>query len=154
MNDLHQWVRQRSVDDPKPVTAHGLWRDYCEECGDDAVNDWLLANRDSIGPGLVADVLRVLRQRKAKLESKHSIFDDRYVVDEENTWKRMGDMVGSDHGYVADGYDLRAIANVKHRELHRILQRKVGDRRTSEVFTEEQLQSMVDYYLGGNNGTV
>lgn len=66
-------------------------------------------------------------------------FTTEYVVNSENVRRKVADMTGADHRFVASGYaDQKATAALLEK-FHLAVARKVGDgRRTSDVISEEQ----------------
>lgn len=71
----------------------------------------------------------------------------RFVVDDKNTHRLLGDMTGADHLFVAKGYERDSKAAKMRAALHRAAARAVGDKRTSEVLTVEQWESLCAKYL-------
>lgn len=71
-----------------------------------------------------------------------SAFDIRFVVDEENLRKRVADMTGADHAFVADRYQASANRELMLCEFHRAVATKVGKRRTADVLDVEQYESL------------
>lgn len=66
-----------------------------------------------------------------------------YVVDEDNTRKRAADMTGSEHLFVAENtYQRSANEALMLAAFHRAVAKKVGKKRTSEVFTEAEYEAM------------
>jgi hypothetical protein len=59
-----------------------------------------------------------------------------YAVDAENTRRRVADMTGSDHRFVADSYAASATKARMLATFHEAVARKVGRRRTAEVMSE------------------
>lgn len=72
----------------------------------------------------------------------------RYVVDENETRRVLGDMTGTDHLFVADGYRESAAKARMLEAFHRAVARKVGKRKTSDVFTEAEYQRLYDSITG------
>lgn len=71
-----------------------------------------------------------------------STFAVRLVVDEDNTRRPIGDMTGSDHLFVAGEYGRSAQTAAMLQAFHKAVARKVGKRRTAEVFSEAQYEAM------------
>lgn len=76
----------------------------------------------------------------------------RYVVDDEETRRLLGDMTGADHLFVANGYRESAAKARMLEAFHRAVAKKVGKRKTSDVFTEAQYQKLYDSITGGTTG--
>lgn len=70
------------------------------------------------------------------------LFNIRYRVDVENTVRRFGDMTGPDHLFVASSYSQSAKSDAMKAAFHEALARKVKNRRTEDVLTPKQLQSL------------
>lgn len=71
-----------------------------------------------------------------------STFAVRLVVDEDETRRPIGQMTGRDHLFVADGYGRTAKKAAMLEAFHRAVAKKVGKRRTADVFSETQYQQM------------
>lgn len=67
------------------------------------------------------------------------VFDLTFEVDNEHTRRRLGDMVGSDHLWVASRYHLSANKQLLLAAFHKAVADQIGVRRTSDVYSEEQL---------------
>ena len=63
-------------------------------------------------------------------------------VDDKLTRRRVGDMTGADHLFVADGYAARSKTAALLARFHQAVAKKVGERRTSEVLSEEDYLRM------------
>jgi hypothetical protein len=66
-----------------------------------------------------------------------------YVVDSSNMRRRVADMTGADHVYVADRYAHSANEARMLSAFHRAVAERVGDRKTSDVFSETEYASML-----------
>jgi hypothetical protein len=66
-----------------------------------------------------------------------------YVVNSDNLRLTVADMTGTDHQFVAGGYESTAKNASMLAAFHRAVAKKVGDRRTADVFTEEQYDTML-----------
>lgn len=71
-----------------------------------------------------------------------------YVVNRENLRRRVADMTGADHLFVANTYMLTSKRASMLAAFHRAVAKKVGDRRTAEVFSEEQYLAMYRSIVG------
>lgn len=72
-----------------------------------------------------------------------SVFFETLTVDEKNTRKQACDMTGSEHLFVAEHrYRNPAKRLVMLASFHEAVAKKVGDRHTSEVFTEDEYIAM------------
>lgn len=98
--------------------------------------------REFVGNRLRATRYMIRQGRERSDDHGRSIFDQDFVVDEAFTRKRLGAMTGPDHRFVAAEYDRAASEAKQYAALHRLIAKRVGARRTDEVFTEEQLQSL------------
>src|SRR5262245_6594086 len=83
---------------------------------------------------------------KAKADPKAlSVFRDiRYVVDEHQTRRPLGDMSGPDLRYAAAGYQREEQRAALERAFLLALARKVGKRRVRDVLTEAKVQRLRD----------
>ncbi len=77
-----------------------------------------------------------------------SMFDVSYCIDSNLTWRRMGDMTGVDHLYVAGQYHNSARTDLMLAAFHEAVAKKVRQRRTQDVFNETQLQRLYDSITG------
>ncbi len=77
-----------------------------------------------------------------------SVFDIRFVVDGENLRKRVADMTGADHRFVADSYDSSATQAAMLAQFHRAIAKKVGKRRTADVLDAGQYESLLKSITG------
>lgn len=78
----------------------------------------------------------------AMRDAVRSPFDVEYVVNGENLRRKVRDMTGQDHRFVADEYAETKQTALLLESFHRAVAKKVGRRRTSEVFTEETYLAM------------
>lgn len=65
-------------------------------------------------------------------------FRQAFVVTRDNLWRHVADMTGADHRYVADQYEVTGTRALAHCAFHRAVAKKVGMRRTADVFTEDE----------------
>lgn len=98
-------------------------------------------NRARASAREAGDALKRVQTGESSIADE-SIFEVRYVVDGENTRRRMADMTGPDHLFVANNYESTAKQAKLKSAFHRAIAKKVGGRRTSDVFTAEQVQAM------------
>lgn len=71
-----------------------------------------------------------------------SLFEVVLVVDDKNTRRRQGEMTGEDHRYVATSYAASAKPLLLLEAFHQAVAKRIGKRRTSEVFTEEKFAAL------------
>lgn len=71
-----------------------------------------------------------------------SQFADWKVIDAENTRRKVADMTGADHAFVADAYGRSGRYDLMLEAFHKAVAKKVGKRRTADVLTEEQYGSL------------
>lgn len=109
---------------------------------------WIAAHYNSL-----RSRTRIMAPRRAFAEAAERFTETRepvildpfaavYVVDHENLRRRVADMTGADHSFVADRY-----ADDKHtaamlEAFHRAVAKKVGDKRTADVFSTDQYLAM------------
>ncbi|HEY9367594.1 hypothetical protein [Streptomyces sp.] len=77
-----------------------------------------------------------------------STFAVRLVVDGDNTRRPIGQMTGSDHRFVAGEYGRSAKTARMLQSFHLAVAKKVGKRKTVEVFSEEQYEQMYRSIVG------
>ena len=118
----------------------------------DLLSGWLMVNAVAL---LSADIRRTWvneRRTKARTEmakamqrgdsgamkrAAQTVFDtERFVVDNKNTWRILGDMTKKDHTFVAAKYDERSQEAHVRAAFHRALARRLtGNQKTSDVIT-------------------
>lgn len=102
---------------------------------------------------------RVAQPRRAFAEAARSFADTgdaavlrpfaaEYVVDAENTRRTVAQMTGTDHLFVADRYEDTEKRAKLEKLFHRAVAMKVGNRLTTEVFSEEQYAAMYQSLTG------
>lgn len=72
----------------------------------------------------------------------------RYVVDDGETRRALGDMTGTDHLFVADGYEQSAAKARMLAAFHKAVAKRVGKRKTSDVFSEAEYRKLYDSLTG------
>jgi hypothetical protein len=104
----------------------------------------VMENFTTILHGLIAQRLLRIRQRtrSGRSTTGASIFDADFVISDDDTRMHLGDMTGPHHLYVARSYENDAAESRFYAKLHRAIAKAVGNRKTSEVFTEDQLASL------------
>lgn len=70
------------------------------------------------------------------------MFSITHRVDDGNTQKLVGEMTGEDHLFVASDYGQQAKPLLMEEAFHKAVAKKVGSKRTSEVFTEAEYEAM------------
>lgn len=76
-------------------------------------------------------------------QSSHlSVFDLTYTVTDDNIRRKMGDMTGADHLYVAQSYTASAAKQKMLAAFHKKVAEIVGDARTADVINETDLEEM------------
>lgn len=73
-----------------------------------------------------------------------------HKVSDDGTQREAAQMDGSDHHYVAARYDDRSKRNGMFAAFHRAVAKKCGHRRTDEVFTAEQYESLYSSITGAH----
>lgn len=117
---------------------------------------WLQTN----APRFLAQEIRSLNQRNRSIAARRAnsryfaakaakdpsllaeVFAVRYVVDPNNTMLPLSEMTGSDHRFVASRYGTTARKTLMLEAFHRAVADRVGERKTKEVFTEEEYLAM------------
>ena len=77
-----------------------------------------------------------------------SVFDLRYVVGDDNRWRRLGEMTAVDHLYVADHYAHQSHAAALLEAFHRAVAKKVGKRTTAAALDEAQYSRLFRSIVG------
>lgn len=83
---------------------------------------------------------------------EEGIFEQLYVVAEDKLRRKLGDMTGTDHVFVATRYQNSAQRDGLLAEFHRAVARKVKKRKTSEVMSEEQYEALLRSVLAPHHG--
>lgn len=76
-------------------------------------------------------------------------FRQAYVVSHDNLWRRVAEMTGEDHRFVADQYEARGNRLLMLASFHRVIARKIGGRRTEEVFSEAEYADLMTTFTNG-----
>lgn len=71
-----------------------------------------------------------------------SHFVTRYEIDDAHTRRRVADMTGADHNYVADRYNVTGKQALLLESFHRAIAKKVGKRRTADAINEDQYDAL------------
>lgn len=77
-----------------------------------------------------------------------STFAVRLVIDDDNTRRPIGQMTGADHRYVAGEYGRSAATARMLQAFHVAVAKKIGKRKTVEVFSEDQYEQMYRSLVG------
>lgn len=163
MNALCRAVLGES-DSPLPIVA----QDLVTRLGDndqELLTGWLEARaadflRDHLGHMMRSD-RRVSRSQASRALERPRAFERaarafeagdasalgarfraEYLIDDKGTRRRVADMTGPDHLFVATGYQTESKHSAFLARVHRAVAKKIGDRKTSEVYTEEQYAEM------------
>jgi hypothetical protein len=123
----------------------------------DLLSGWLHA----MAPHLVTDMIttreRSLRATSRRRAGAHEFADAAaagddermrsfaitYAVDEQHTRRRVADMTGADHRFVADSYAQSATKARMLATFHEAVARKVGRRRTADVMSEAEYDRLL-----------
>lgn len=119
----------------------------------DELDEWVAASTrrfiaNAMKSKLGADRRRSRTQASAKQFSETDIdeivdsFSVTYVIGSEKIRRRVGDMNGADHIFVADSYDHDAAPLLMAAAFHRAVAKKAGKRRTADVMTVEQYDEL------------
>jgi len=133
-------------------------RAHLEEKEPDLLEEWL---REQLSSFLATSLRRVqssrrMRDRKRMKARAFSqsiknwsgapednlTFNVTYTVDDEHTRRRVGDMTGDDHNYVAESYERTAENHKMLAAFHRAVARKVGKRKTGDVLTPQDYHKL------------
>jgi hypothetical protein len=83
------------------------------------------------------------RAAKSGDPAELGVFSVRLHVDDNHTQRRTGDMRGPDHLYVSGEYQKEGKLATLRAAFHKKVAARVGDKRTCEVFTEEEYAAML-----------
>lgn len=124
----------------------------------DVVSEWLDANRITL---LAIEIGHRFRTRRQSAESRKraafadaaeagelAVFLEYAVVDADGTRKRIGDMTGADHRFVAGEYQASSEWDALMAAFHRAIAKRVGPKRTADVLSERQYLAIYDRNLG------
>jgi hypothetical protein len=103
-------------------------------------------------PELVSGAVHLQRGEAAAEDGDYeplSHFAVVYAIDDENTRRPVGEMTGADHRFVAGRYKASAASDLMLAAFHEKVAKKVGSRRTADVFSEEQYDAMLRSLTGG-----
>lgn len=67
-----------------------------------------------------------------------------YSIDEANTRRKVADMTGDDHRFVAAKYGSSGRYDLMLEAFHKAVAREIGKKRTADVFTEGQYLNLLD----------
>lgn len=98
----------------------------------------LIARRDTAARTRARLVADSVRFREAVEAGEIDTWQISYVIDDSDTRRRLGDMTGADHRFVAAQYTTESNRQKLFAAFHVAVAKKVGARRTADVFTEEQ----------------
>lgn len=70
-----------------------------------------------------------------------------YVVNDDNTRRPVADMTGADHRYVAGQYEAEGKRALMLKAFHNAVAKKVGMRRTGDVFTPDTYDYLLSSFL-------
>jgi hypothetical protein len=79
-----------------------------------------------------------------------SVFREVHVIDNKATRRSVGDMTGADHRYVAGQYAHTGRRALTLEAFHLAVAKKVGTRRTAEVFSEATYVDMLRSLTGAD----
>jgi len=71
------------------------------------------------------------------------LFATWHVVAESNLRKRLADMTGAEHLFVAEAYEVSANTALMRAAFHRALSKKVGKKRTADVISEAECERLL-----------
>lgn len=126
----------------------------------DVLVAWLDAHAESILRDQIAGLIRSRRARSLRHAAAGAFgraakafeatgdrdvlapFEQRYVVDQADTRRRVRDMTSSDCLFVAERYELSADRSAMLAAFHRAVARRVGGRTVGEVFSETEYDRM------------
>lgn len=86
---------------------------------------------------------RFSKAAKSGEPAELGVFSIRFCVDDDNTQRKVADMRGPDHLYVSEDYMRSGKRSLVLASFHKKVAAKVGDKRTAEVFGEEEYAAML-----------
>lgn len=143
----HELVEKLLANDPD------LLRGWCEARYEPILADFIHhkvkgrrnASRESLARSTFAEAagaFAATRDASALREAVRSPFDAEYVVNGALLRRKVRDMAGPDHLFVASEYAESKQTAALLESFHRAVAKRLGPRRTSEVFTEETYLAM------------
>lgn len=130
-----------------PVEFHA-WLDenaerfVTEIMGRISVSDRAKAQRRSSSTGFADAAKRFAEGDETALDP---VLDVRYVIDDDNTRRRLKEMTWSDLDFAASSYEYLAASNGNEAKVLRAIQKKLpknGSRCVGDVFSDAQLRSL------------
>jgi hypothetical protein len=135
-----QIVTELRADDPELLD---LWlRDNAAKFIQSHLTRILSADRSKARTSLGARSFQAAAARFAAGDiDALSVYELSYAV-EDGTQKLVMDMIGRDHLYIAERFGMEAKPFAMLEAFHKAVAKKVGTRKTSEVFTQEKYEAM------------
>ena len=112
----------------------------------DLVGRWLEENTFVLLTSFISDRLRHERGNRRTIAEREAVvsrmYERSFVITLDSRRRNLGAMTKEDHLFVADRYadDIQRFRF--HEDIHRLIAKKLNGKRTDEVFTEEQLESL------------
>lgn len=103
--------------------------------------------RSSRGRSMRALSIERFRDRVKAYEAgdiEADVFAQSFVVDERSTRRSLGQMTGKDHQFVSRSYGMTAKTANLLAHFHEALAKRLGDRRTEDVFTRDQYLALYE----------
>jgi hypothetical protein len=85
---------------------------------------------------------RVHARRHKFHEDPSSFYHAKFAIDDRGNRKELCDMTGVDHRFVANEYRSNANKDLLEASFHEALAHKLSDKKTSDVYTAEQIADM------------
>ena len=118
---------------------------------------WLRGNAVSFVREEIGNMNRSIRSRAFAVAPRESfgsaaesgdrerigLFASPCCVSADNTVKRLADVTGPEHLFVAESYDRTAEPALMRAAFHRALAKKVGNKRTKDVLSEGQCERLL-----------
>lgn len=79
---------------------------------------------------------QLIRDQIEEAVANGGAYEHSYRVDR-NLWRKVADMTGADHRHVADEYEAFGRRQILLAQFHRTVAKKIGERRTADVMSEE-----------------
>lgn len=151
--------------DKTDVVAAALAADLLTTADPGLIDGWLRAHRAAILTSFIRHRANSFRsQQRHRALSKAfgeaaagfangdteamGSFEARYIVDEQETRRRVADMTGADHRFVAHSYEETAKGARMLAAFHRAVAKRCGARCTGDVFSEEEYDALLASLTG------
>lgn len=162
MGYLHEWRKTLDQGEFIPVMVATEFVEFMRREAPEELQDWLSDHAVRFVSDELSSILRrerqtVIRRAAARSFALAAASGDRdrlgaftmvYTIDDSNTRRTVKNMTGRDHLYVADAYTINGNRVLLLAEFHRAIARRVGDRRTEDVMSEQEYERLLGSIVG------